>query len=105
MFTGFLQAKPQSFFILTTLVAFRIAHRWHDVGVQLGLENELDQIDKNNSRQPVEECCKAMFTQWKLGDKKNVTTAKLIAAVKQGAGDAAYAAKLSKGKKYTTNLI
>ena len=46
-----------------------------------------------------------MFTQWKLGDKKNVTTAKLIAAVKQGAGDASYAAKLSKGKKYTTNLI
>ena len=96
--TGILQQKPEKFAMLHSLVAYRIAYRWHDVGIQLKIDiDELDEIDQNNTRVPVEVCCKKMLTKWKKSNK-DVTPDKLIDAVKTAAGNAAYAAKLRKGE-------
>ena len=96
-FTGIMQKKPKTFLKLKMLVAFRIAYQWHDVGIQLGFDTEeLEVIDENNKRLPVIECCKTLLSFWKRSGK-NFTAEKLIDAVKQGAGNAAYAAELRTG--------
>jgi len=57
----------------------------------------LDAIDRNQStrQHPVEECCKDMFSLWKRKGKA-ITSEKLIAAIEEGAENAAFAADLSK---------
>ena len=81
-------------------MAFRIAYCWHDVAVQLGFTtDQLAAISSNQStrQHPVADCCKDMFSLWKRKNK-TVTTEKLIAAIEEGADNAAFAAELSKGK-------
>ena len=81
---------------LKRCVAFRIADRWHDIGVQLQFKVEqLDEIDKNNQPERVEECCKAMLYMWKRRTTK-IKANKLIDAIEE-AGNAAYASKLREG--------
>jgi len=96
-FIDILDTKPTSLKQLRKVVAFRIAFRWRDVGVQLGFTtDQLDAINQNQStrQHPVEECCKDMFSLWKR--KGNITSEKLIAAIEEGAENAAFAADLSK---------
>ncbi|XP_065893193.1 uncharacterized protein [Dysidea avara] len=85
---------PTSLVQLKRCVAFRIADRWHDIGIQLkfGVE-ELDQIDKNNQSPKVEECCKAMLYSWKRRTT-GVMAKELIDAIEE-AGNAAYASQLT----------
>ncbi|XP_065893061.1 uncharacterized protein [Dysidea avara] len=84
---------PTDLLQLKRCVAFRIADRWHDIGIQLKFEvEELDQIDKNYQPPHVEECCKAMLYLWKTRTTR-IRASKLIKAIEE-AGNAAYASKL-----------
>ena len=99
---------PTSLVQLKRCVAFRIADRWHDIGIQLkfGVE-ELDQIDKNNQSPKVEECCKAMLYSWKRRTT-GVMAKELIDAIEE-AGNAAYASQLTQGTyticKYCNSIM
>ena len=87
---------PTDLLQLKRCVAFRIADRWHDIGIQLKFEvAELDQIDKNYQPPHVEECCKATLYLWKRRTTR-IRAIKLIKAIEE-AGNVAYASKLRQG--------
>jgi len=87
---------PTSLVQLKRCVAFRIADRWHDIGIQLQFKvEELDKIDKNYQPVPVEECCKAMLYSW-ARRTAHITAKQLISAIEE-AGYNNYARKLRQG--------
>jgi len=67
--------------LLKDLVVSRIAYKWHDMGVQLGIGlNNLERIDRNHKPLDVEECCEKMLFKWK-SKRMEVTGANLIHAI------------------------
>jgi len=77
-------------------VSFRIADRWHDIGVQLHFTGEeLSEIEKNHQPVPVQDCCKSMLYLWKRRTAC-VTAKQLINAIDE-AGYTNYASQLQKG--------
>ena len=81
---------------LKRCVAYRIADRWHDIGIQLHFKVEvLDEIDKNYKPVDVEECCKAMLYLWTMKTTR-ITAKQLINAIDE-AGHVNYALKLRQG--------
>jgi len=82
--------------LLKDFVVSRVAHKWHDIGVQLRIElNDLERIDRNHKPLDVEECCVKMLFKWKSKNMK-VTGKTLIDAIKSN-GNARYADKLNQG--------
>ncbi|XP_065893035.1 uncharacterized protein [Dysidea avara] len=93
-----MENKPDSFVQLMRRVGFRIADRWHDVGIQLMFSTEeLDQIEQNCRPMPVEQCCKEMLYSWRQR-KKGITVNELVQAIKD-AGNVYYASQLQQELK------
>ena len=98
-----MENKPDSFVQLMRRVGFRIADRWHDVGIQLMFSTEeLDQIEQNCRPMPVEQCCKEMLYSWRQR-KKGITVNELVQAIKD-AGNVYYASQLQQGKTFLIGL-
>jgi len=91
-----MEQTPDSLVQLKRLVGYRIADRWHDVGIQLLFTaEELEQIDQNYRPTPVEDCCREMLYLWKQRNIR-ITADELIEAIKD-AGNVYYASQLRQG--------
>ena len=92
-FSGQVMEKTPSLVQLLQYVAFRIANQWRDIGIQLNFKvEELDEVEQNNKRVCVEECCKAMLYLWRSSNV-SIEADQLINAIEQ-AEEVGYAAQL-----------